>query len=393
MESSQQSPGAAATIPPNSKRLLALRDIVDGVTKGEAVDMTKRAKTRSTPLTLRTAVHAEEASKASPTKTTSDVLDKENDAEAPDLIKSSLAAKTKKPASKKRAAARLPKSKKTKNDDASFPIPMAPPMMRFTSSAAFSDVSMPIPGLTSSKSFGLTGLLLRPASFQHATSTGPPGSLFGTPIPSDYPPHFTARGINQHNLDACNTITSGDLTLAASALLDLTPAVGQNRRSFITASANRLQLKRHPNSSREEVGVEHSNDHDDGVEEANAQVRVINARLVLRAQRLLEDVPITLIPCKCKNTKCLKLYCNCFQTGAMCDAMVCKCKGCNNTLEHTVPRGARSRAIYEILSRRVDAFEPRLKKKTGHGCSCKKSRYVPAAVAPFVFVFVSISLF
>jgi hypothetical protein len=36
--------------------------------------------------------------------------------------------------------------------------------------------------------------------------------------------------------------------------------------------------------------------------------------------------------CNCRNSKCLKLYCECFSSGVMCDG--CNCNGCQNTSEH-----------------------------------------------------------
>ena len=34
--------------------------------------------------------------------------------------------------------------------------------------------------------------------------------------------------------------------------------------------------------------------------------------------------------CKCKNSKCLKMYCECFTAGRFCDGN-CNCLGCMNT--------------------------------------------------------------
>lgn len=40
--------------------------------------------------------------------------------------------------------------------------------------------------------------------------------------------------------------------------------------------------------------------------------------------------PVKPITCSCKNSQCLKLYCECFSLGAFCDPAVCSCKGCSN---------------------------------------------------------------
>lgn len=79
------------------------------------------------------------------------------------------------------------------------------------------------------------------------------------------------------------------------------------------------------------------------------------------------------VSCKCKASKCLKLYCDCFQQGKIC-ATFCQCKGCLNTKkESSRPNGKRFKAINAILERRPDAFKPRTK-DSEEGCRCKKNR-------------------
>ena len=100
------------------------------------------------------------------------------------------------------------------NNSSDTPIPAAPPM-RFTSSI-FSSASMPIPDLAASQSFGPLGCLATAAA-----STAPPllaytstgHSMIGAPLLTTPVP-----------------VTAGDLTMAASALLDLTPAVAANSK-------------------------------------------------------------------------------------------------------------------------------------------------------------------
>lgn len=77
--------------------------------------------------------------------------------------------------------------------------------------------------------------------------------------------------------------------------------------------------------------------------------------------------------CKCKNSACLKLYCDCFQSGNIC-ATTCKCSGCQNTEKQSGPKGARSQAITKLLQKRADAFDIRDKKPSGKGCKCKNNR-------------------
>ncbi|CAB9530914.1 tesmin/TSO1-like CXC [Seminavis robusta] len=78
--------------------------------------------------------------------------------------------------------------------------------------------------------------------------------------------------------------------------------------------------------------------------------------------------------CICKRSRCLKLYCKCFQTSNFCDRDLCRCKDCHNTQEYDGPKGERRIAMKTIKARRPNAFETRPTKKTGEGCSCKKNR-------------------
>ncbi|KAJ0248544.1 AB hydrolase-1 domain-containing protein [Hirschfeldia incana] len=91
--------------------------------------------------------------------------------------------------------------------------------------------------------------------------------------------------------------------------------------------------------------------------------------------------------CNCKNSKCLKLYCECFASGSYCNG--CNCLDCHNTLEKET---SRQEAIKAILERNPDAFKPKIAGsphglndlqedmrqllilgKHSKGCHCKKS--------------------
>lgn len=256
-----------------------------------------------------------------------------------------------------------------------FPVPTAPPL-RFTSTA-FSDISLPIPNLSASKSFGPNGFL---SSASTSDSVQKPllctDLLISSPAEQSQLPEQNPESTRALVSGDPADVNAGDLSLAASALLDLTPAVEEQQRfPFDEKSHNqKFSMQRQEDlvvKSEGAAGIQHNMAYPLAMHSHMAQKA---AELAVRKKRLFEDVPLTLIACKCKNTKCLKLYCNCFQTGTFCDELICKCNGCNNTAEHSVPRGSRTRAINEILNRRIDAFEPRLKKKTGEGCSCKKSK-------------------
>jgi hypothetical protein len=87
--------------------------------------------------------------------------------------------------------------------------------------------------------------------------------------------------------------------------------------------------------------------------------------------------------CNCKNSKCLKLYCECFASGSYC-TLSCNCQGCQNN-EHF--QSQRKSAIDATLERNPMAFRPKIAASampavedspSAHGrhtkgCHCKKS--------------------
>ncbi|XP_077066453.1 spexin prohormone 2 isoform X2 [Siphateles boraxobius] len=81
-------------------------------------------------------------------------------------------------------------------------------------------------------------------------------------------------------------------------------------------------------------------------------------------------------PCNCTKSQCLKLYCECFANGEVCNN--CKCVNCYNNTEHDVER---SQAIKTCLERNPGAFRPKIgSRKQGNvkgrhtkGCNCKRS--------------------
>ncbi|XP_067292284.1 spexin prohormone 2 [Pseudorasbora parva] len=81
-------------------------------------------------------------------------------------------------------------------------------------------------------------------------------------------------------------------------------------------------------------------------------------------------------PCNCTKSQCLKLYCECFANGEVCNN--CKCINCFNNTEHDLER---SQAIKTCLERNPGAFRPKIgSRKQGNvkgrhtkGCNCKRS--------------------
>eukprot|EP00980_Cylindrotheca_fusiformis_P021446 scaffold8301_cov184-Cylindrotheca_fusiformis.AAC.14 len=79
--------------------------------------------------------------------------------------------------------------------------------------------------------------------------------------------------------------------------------------------------------------------------------------------------------CNCIRSRCLKLYCTCFQSGSPCNPSVCTCVGCLNTKNDST--GARKAAIQTTLEKRPDAFREKSKtKEIGSGCACKNNRCI-----------------
>lgn len=79
------------------------------------------------------------------------------------------------------------------------------------------------------------------------------------------------------------------------------------------------------------------------------------------------------VACSCLRSRCLKLYCTCFQQGKACKEGVCSCIGCLNT--EADAGGERKHAIKHTLQKRPDAFEKR-DKPVGLGCACKNNRCI-----------------
>eukprot|EP00890_Picochlorum_soloecismus_P006260 jgi/Picsp_1/6635/NSC_03978-R1_tesmin tso1-like cxc domain-containing protein len=82
--------------------------------------------------------------------------------------------------------------------------------------------------------------------------------------------------------------------------------------------------------------------------------------------------------CNCKNSKCLKLYCECFASGGYCNEG-CRCRNCCNNKDN---ESVRQQAVESVLDRNPNAFRPKVEPqrhedtgvvKHNKGCNCKKS--------------------
>lgn len=81
-------------------------------------------------------------------------------------------------------------------------------------------------------------------------------------------------------------------------------------------------------------------------------------------------------PCNCKNSQCLKLYCDCFANGEFCRE-ACNCHSCKNNMEFAEDR---AKAVKLCLDRNPHAFKPKVgqnksgdKRRHIKGCNCKRS--------------------
>eukprot|EP00171_Calliarthron_tuberculosum_P016355 IDg16355t1 len=80
--------------------------------------------------------------------------------------------------------------------------------------------------------------------------------------------------------------------------------------------------------------------------------------------------------CNCKNSRCLKLYCECFAKNVSCGPH-CNCRNCRNNGHFP---DEKRQAVEAILERNPGAFQPKVKRRAGaskdkhnKGCNCRKS--------------------
>ena len=80
--------------------------------------------------------------------------------------------------------------------------------------------------------------------------------------------------------------------------------------------------------------------------------------------------------CNCPKSRCLKLYCNCFQAGDLCNTF-CHCRHCLNTASELVPGGKLYYARREYKKRDPNTFVKEAKKtRERKGCSCRNSKCI-----------------
>ncbi|ESQ50378.1 hypothetical protein EUTSA_v10001964mg [Eutrema salsugineum] len=119
--------------------------------------------------------------------------------------------------------------------------------------------------------------------------------------------------------------------------------------------------------------------------ESHAQIRLPKTESPKSKPRPVDGTPQKKKHCNCKHSRCLKLYCECFASGAYCDG--CNCINCFNNVES---EPARREAVESTLERNPNAFRPKIASsdardnreevggvvmlgKHHKGCHCKKS--------------------
>ena len=79
------------------------------------------------------------------------------------------------------------------------------------------------------------------------------------------------------------------------------------------------------------------------------------------------------VSCRCRKSQCIKLYCECFQSGSLCHSL-CKCDRCVNTEAEMGQFGKLTIAKNDYLLRKPDVFRKKKKSVGGGGCACKNNR-------------------
>lgn len=83
--------------------------------------------------------------------------------------------------------------------------------------------------------------------------------------------------------------------------------------------------------------------------------------------------------CNCEKSKCLRLYCRCFQQGNVCGP-ACGCRDCLNRKEHAEVKDLARREINEknpfAFSRKLRRFERTQEMLHVRGCICKRTQCI-----------------
>ncbi|KAJ1396406.1 Tesmin/TSO1-like CXC domain [Sesbania bispinosa] len=158
---------------------------------------------------------------------------------------------------------------------------------------------------------------------------------------------FTATGATAEN----NTFAGNAATIASTA------ATASFAGSSISASR--------AETSGEDHGLRWYRTEDTCSNLLNAPKRMILGEFIRKQEsprsqprnnvELKDSTPKKPKQCNCKNSRCLKLYCECFAAGIYCDG--CNCLNCHNNVDN---EAARQEAVGITLERNPNAFKPKI---------------------------------
>lgn len=82
--------------------------------------------------------------------------------------------------------------------------------------------------------------------------------------------------------------------------------------------------------------------------------------------------------CKCSKSRCIKLYCDCFHGGNLCNSL-CNCTDCKNTTEFREEREWKMKEVLKLnpkaFSEDSDKFNTKRQRMSrGNGCACPSSQ-------------------
>ena len=117
---------------------------------------------------------------------------------------------------------------------------------------------------------------------------------------------------------------------------------------------------------------------DEPVEYIPPVKKVEKAKHIIFKNKLKKTIPKRLkrkITCNCKNSSCVKLYCECFSNNGFCNPS-CKCKDCKNTVDYrnkenlTLKRRQRTTKGFEFVIEKTMFNE--INRSESKVCNCKK---------------------
>ncbi|EGG13519.1 tesmin/TSO1-like protein [Cavenderia fasciculata] len=199
--------------------------------------------------------------------------------------------------------------------------------------------------------------------------TGQMNPTNGFVVPSALPPSTSSPVLTSVSTPSSNIPPPPPPSLPIS-----TSTVGGKRTSSTTPSPSSSRSGTPPPSSPALTSTTSTTTNNNNINNNNT---VLNSDGASQQQQPI--IPTPVVPprkgCHCKNSKCLKLYCECFANKLLCNG--CHCFGCHNN-DANIEVVQRSRS--NILERNPEAFNPKFKQKEEtkqhkhtKGCHCRKS--------------------